>query len=237
MITGDGNISPDNNDIVKVITNINNKEGHQIKVLLISKAGSEGIDLKYIRQIHVMEPWYNMNRIEQIIGRAVRNFSHKDLPFEKRNVQIFLYGTILKNALEEAADLYVYRISEIKAVKIGKVTRLLKETAVDCIINHGQTEFTPENFIKDIPENRNISQIMSTGNEIEDFEIGDKPNSANCDYMDTCEFKCLIDQKKNLYFDDEIDEDMLNKDTYNEAYMLVNSDKIIQKVKALMKES
>jgi hypothetical protein len=38
-----------------------------------------------------------MNRIEQIIGRAVRNFSHKDLPFEKRNVEIFMYGTILGN--------------------------------------------------------------------------------------------------------------------------------------------
>jgi hypothetical protein len=210
--------------------------GEKIKVVLISQDGSEGLDFKAIRQIHILEPWYNMNRNEQIIGRGVRNFSHKDLPFEKRNVQIFLYGTILKNALEEAADLYVYRISEIKAVKIGKVTRLLKETAVDCIINHEQTEFTPENFIKDISENRNISQIMSTGNEIENFEIGDKPNSANCDYMDTCEFKCLIDPKKNLYFDDEKDELLLNKDTYNEAYMMVNSDKIIQKVKKLMKE-
>ena len=248
MITGDPRISPDNDGDVKAITNDDNIfkldkngekidiSGEKIKVVLISQAGSEGLDFKAIRQIHILEPWYNMNRNEQIIGRGVRNFSHKDLPFEKRNVQIFLYGTILKNALEEAADLYVYRISEIKAVKIGKVTRLLKETAVDCIINHEQTEFTPENFIKDIPENRNISQIMSTGNEIEDFEIGDKPNSANCDYMDTCEFKCLIDSKKNQYFDDEIDEDMLNKDTYNEAYMMVNSDKIIQKVKKLMKE-
>ena len=248
MITGDPRISPDNDGDVKAITNDDNIfklnedgekidiSGEKIKVVLISQAGSEGLDFKAIRQIHILEPWYNMNRNEQIIGRGVRNFSHKDLPFEKRNVQIFLYGTILKNALEEAADLYIYRISEIKAVKIGKVTRLLKETAVDCIINHEQTEFTPENFIKDIPENMNISQVMSTGIEIENFEIGDKPNSANCDYMDTCEFKCLIDSKKNIYFDEELSEDLLNKDTYNEAYMMVNSDKIIQKVKTLMKE-
>ena len=248
MITGDPRISPDNDGDVKAITNDDNIfklnengekidiSGSKIKVVLISQAGSEGLDFKAIRQIHILEPWYNMNRNEQIIGRGVRNFSHKDLPFEKRNVQIFLYGTILKNALEEAADLYVYRVSEIKAVKIGKVTRLLKETSVDCIINHEQTEFTPENFIKDIPENRNINQIMSTGIEIENFEIGDKPNSSNCDYMDTCEFKCLIDSKNKLYFDDKIDESMLNKDTYNEAYMMINSDKIIQKVKSLMKQ-
>ena len=242
MITGDPRISPDNDADVKAITSDDNIfstdengekidiSGEKIKVVLISQAGSEGLDFKAIRQIHILEPWYNMNRNEQIIGRGVRNFSHKDLPFEKRNVQIFLYGTILQNAFEEAADLYVYRISEIKAVKIGKVTRLLKESSVDCIINHDQTQFTPDNF-KLIPENRNVKQLLSTGIEIEDFEIGDMPNSATCDYMDTCEFKCLSEPG----LEETPDEIMLNYDTYNEAFMLVNSDKIIQKIKNLMK--
>ena len=255
IITGDPRISPDNDADVKAITsddNIFSKDengnkidisGAKIKVVLISQAGSEGLDFKAIRQIHILEPWYNMNRNEQIIGRGVRNFSHKDLPFEKRNVQIFLYGSILKNAFEEAADLYVYRISEIKAVKIGKVTRLLKETAVDCIINHDQTEFTPGNF-KEISENNHVQQILSTGLEIEDFQIGDLPNSANCDYMSTCEFKCLPlkdGEREDGEREDKEREDgesglKLNYDTYNEAFMLVNSDKIIQRIKALMKD-
>ena len=97
MITGDPRLSPNNDFEVKALTNDNNKEGYRVKVVLISKAGSEGIDFKFIRQVHVLEPWYNMNRIDQIIGRGVRNFSHKDLPFEKRNTQIFLYGTILED--------------------------------------------------------------------------------------------------------------------------------------------
>ena len=226
MITGDPRISPNNDYEMKGITNDDNINGQRIKVVLISQAGSEGLDFKAIRQIHILEPWYNVNRIEQIIGRGVRNFSHKDLPFEKRNVQIFLYGTMLTNALEEAADLYVYRISEIKAVKIGKVTRLLKETSVDCLINHDQTQFTPENF-NQVRENLNVKQIMSMHNELDNFEIGDLPNSSTCDYMDTCEYKCLPDT--------EIDETLLNYDTYNETFMLVNSDKIIQKVKTLMR--
>jgi hypothetical protein len=227
MITGDPRISPNNDYEMKGITNDDNIDGHKVKVVLISQAGSEGLDFKAIRQIHILEPWYNVNRIEQIIGRGVRNFSHKGLPFEKRNVQIFLYGTMLTNALEEAADLYVYRISEIKAVKIGKVTRLLKESSVDCIINHDQTQFTPDNF-NQIVENQGLTQILSNHDKLENFEVGDLPNSANCDYMDTCEYKCL----PNL--DREIDESLLNYDTYNEAFMLVNSDKIIQKVKSLM---
>ena len=226
MITGDPRISPNNDYEMKGITNDDNINGQRIKVVLISQAGSEGLDFKAIRQIHILEPWYNVNRIEQIIGRGVRNFSHKDLPFEKRNVQIFLYGTMLTNALEEAADLYVYRISEIKAVKIGKVTRLLKESSVDCLINHDQTQFTPENF-NQVKENLNVKQILSTHKELDNFEIGDLPNTATCDYMDTCEYKCLPDN--------EIDETLLNYDTYSETFMLVNSDKIIQKVKLLLR--
>ncbi len=239
MITGDSRISPNNDADVKAITNNDNifrededgnivdVSGEIIKVVLISQAGSEGLDFKAIRQVHILEPWYNVNRIEQIIGRAVRNFSHKDLPFSKRNVQIFLYGTILENAEEEAADLYVYRISEIKAVKIGKVTRLLKQTAVDCIINHDQTELISKNFEK-IEENRDIKQVLSDNQVLNNFVIGDIDNSATCDFME-CEFKCLPDI--TIGIEDSVE----NTDTYNESFMLINSDKIIQKIKMLMK--
>ena len=237
MITGDTRISPSNDADVKAITNNNNLfekdengniidvSGEIIKVVLISQAGSEGLDFKGIRQVHILEPWYNVNRQEQIIGRAVRNFSHKDLPFSKRNVQIFLYGTILDNIKEESADLYIYRISEIKAIKIGKVSRLLKQTAVDCIINHDQTQLIPENF-NTIEKNKNITQILSDNQTLNNFVIGDMDNSATCDFME-CEFKCL----PNIKFEDSVE----NTDTYNETFMLINSDKIIQKIKMLMK--
>jgi hypothetical protein len=223
MITGDGRLSPNNDADVKALTTTENLLGEQIKVVLISQAGSEGLDFKTIRQIHIIDPWYNLNRIEQIIGRGVRNFSHKDLPFSQRNVQIFLYGTLLSNAEEEAVDLYVYRKSEQKAIKIGQVTRLLKQTAVDCIINHDQTKLVSKNFDK-IKENKNITQVLSDKTVLEHFKVGDIDNSATCDYM-KCEFDCLPTTKLH---DD-------NTDTYSEEFMLMNSDKIIQKVKTLMK--
>lgn len=237
MITGDHRISPNNDADIKAITNNDNifKEengaisdisGQMIKVVLVSQAGSEGLDFKAIRQVHIMEPWYNVNRIEQIIGRAVRNFSHKDLPFTKNNVQIFLHGTILENSKEEAADLYVYRMAELGAVKMGKVTRLLKQSAVDCRIHHSQTDLTHKNFNK-IEKNKNIEQILSDRQKLNHFEVGDIDDSATCDFM-KCEFKCLPDIK--------LDDTIENTDTYNETFMLVNSDKIIQKIKGLMKQ-
>jgi type IV pilus biogenesis protein CpaD/CtpE len=226
MITGDSRLSPNNDADLKAITSDDNINGERIKVVLISQAGSEGLDFKAIRQVHILEPWYNLNRIEQIIGRAVRNFSHKDLPFEKRNVEIYLYGTILDTSEEEAADLYVYRISELKAIKIGKITRLMKQISVDCLVNLEQSQFTIDNF-NSIPENLEVTQIVSTGQELINFEIGDNPNSATCDYMNNCEYKCLPD----INLSDNIESDV----TYNENFMLVNSDKIIQKIKGLMR--
>jgi superfamily II DNA or RNA helicase len=225
MITGDPRLSPDNDYEVKALTNIDNINGNRVKVVLISRAGSEGIDLKCIRQVHIMDPWYNMNRIEQIIGRAVRNSSHKDLEFEKRNVEIFMYGTILEDEEEESADLYVYRGAEYKAIQMGKVSRVLKETAVDCIIHHDQTQFIQENFDK-IAENREIKQILSDGKILEHFKVGDTPYSAECDYMETCDYKCYPD-KTDIH---------VNMNSYNESFIIVNSDKIIQKIKMLMRE-
>jgi hypothetical protein len=228
LITGDSRLSPNNDFEVKGLTNEDNKDGNKVKVVLISQAGSEGIDFKFIRQVHILDPWYNMNRIEQIIGRAVRNFSHKDLPFEKRNVEIYSHGTILGSEnREEAADLYVFRVAEYKAVQIGKVTRVLKETAVDCIINHGQTNFTQERIAAMLEAP--VKQVLSTGQVLDNFKIGDAPFSPACDYMATCDYSCVPNK--------EIDEEHLNEDTYNENYIVMNSEKILQRIRMLMKEN
>lgn len=225
MITGDVRISPDNDFEVKGLTDEKNKDGNLVKVVLISKAGSEGIDLKFIRQVHILDPWYNMNRLEQIIGRAVRNLSHKDLPFEKRNVQIFMYGTLLENNKEESADLYVYRVAEYKAIQIGKVSRLLKETAVDCILNYDQTNFTYENMKNQL--NEDITQELSTGTTLSQFKVGDLDYTAACDYMQ-CEYSCRPTK--------EITEKDTNLGTYSEAFVYMNAEKISQRIRMLMKE-
>ena len=227
IITGDSRLSPNNVYEVKGATGEDNKDGNKVKVILISKAGSEGIDFKFIRQVHILEPWYNMNRIEQIIGRAVRNFSHKDLVFEKRNVEIFMYGTILEDNKEESADLYVYRLAEYKAIQMGKVSRVLKESAIDCIINHGQTNFTQEIISKTLKEP--ITQILSNGTILRDFKIGDAPFSPACDYMANCNYDCHPNKK--------INPDELNEDTYDEKFITINSERILQRIRMLMKES
>ena len=69
----------------------NNFYGEVINVLMISASGAEGINLRNVRYVHVVEPYWHPVRIEQVVGRARRICSHQDLPAELRTVNVFLY--------------------------------------------------------------------------------------------------------------------------------------------------
>jgi Cdc6-like AAA superfamily ATPase len=248
VITGDPTISPDNLYELKALTSENNTNGENVKVVIISVAGSEGLDFKNIRQVHILEPWYNMNLLEQIIGRAIRNCSHKRLPFSQRNVELYLYGTMLTNPDIEAIDLYLYRLSEFKAIKIGTVSRLLRTSAVDCLLNVQHNTQTAAQL------NQNVRQNLSSRKQI-DYQVGARPYSALCDYMERCEYVCRptfsngrpIQEQNDLYgMDDDSDDEGggggdprsdVRMDTFNEKFMSMNLDKIIHKIRELYKDA
>jgi hypothetical protein len=71
--------------------NDNNNYGEIIKVLMITASGSEGINLRNTRYVHIMEPYWNPTRIEQVIGRARRICSHTNLPEDLQTVIVFIY--------------------------------------------------------------------------------------------------------------------------------------------------
>jgi hypothetical protein len=226
MITGDKTFSPNNLADIKYVTGKNNVNGQNVKVILISQAAAEGLDFKNIRQVHILSPWYNLNRIEQIIGRGVRNLSHCDLPFEKRNVEIYLHSTTPKND-EEPADLYLYRYAENKAIQIGEITRLMKEVAVDCILNISQTNLTVDKLLENIGNQKIQIQLSSNPTAI-DYKVGDKPFTDICDYKDNCNFVC----SPNI----EINEDDVTKNTYNTGYLKTNYSAIVKRIRELFRE-
>ena len=229
MITGNAAFSPDNLKDVKYITNADNKKGEKVKVVLISRAAAEGVDFKNIRQVHILEPWYNVNRIEQIIGRGVRNLSHCGLEFEDRNVEIYLHSTRLhgEHKDEEAADLYMYRYAEKKAVQIGRVTRLLKEIAVDCHLNIGQTELTVERLLSKTP-NQKISIRLSSTKELIPYQVGDRPFTHHCDYMEHCNFTCSPEQAGP--------KSEVRMDTYHVNFMKLNFEVVQKKIRQMFRE-
>lgn len=70
---------------------------NEFKVLLISKAGGEGLDLKETRHVILMEPNWNESGNKQVIGRAVRFLSHINLPENERKVDIHRLFLVRQN--------------------------------------------------------------------------------------------------------------------------------------------
>ena len=131
----------------------NNNLGEIIKVLMITSAGSEGINLRNTRYVHIMEPYWHPVRVEQVIGRARRICSHQELPKELRTVEVFIYimtftqqqldsdfaielklKDLSKNApyLPQTSDQKLFEISTIKEQLTSQLLKAVKETSIDC---------------------------------------------------------------------------------------------------------
>jgi hypothetical protein len=119
-------------EMIKTYFNMKeNTNGKVIKILLGSPSTKEGISLFRVKQVHIMEPHWNLSRIKQIIGRAVRFCSHKDLPESERYVDVYLY-LATHISLKHSIDEYVWSIAKRKYRLIKEFEMALKEVAIDC---------------------------------------------------------------------------------------------------------
>ena len=141
-------------ELLKIFTSKENKHGKFIKILLATAAGAEGLDLKNIRQIHIMEPYWNQTRIEQVIGRGVRRNSHIELPENERNIEIFRYFSVFskrnRNLTKDklSTDEHIEELSKKKQYIINELIQILKECSFDCVLNSANVkkEYSCFNF-------------------------------------------------------------------------------------------
>jgi hypothetical protein len=74
-----------------------NLTGNLCRVFCITSAGAEGLSLRNVRRVHIMEPFWNHVRTDQVKGRAVRICSHIDLEYSsdptlnQRTVEVYTY--------------------------------------------------------------------------------------------------------------------------------------------------
>lgn len=134
-------------DSLKSLEEDTNLHGSLIKVIMITQSGAEGISLKNVRQVHIIEPYWNHVRMDQVVGRAVRTCSHVALPPNERHVDVFTYYTTLSpQQLDKSftlrtkdkglsTDEYIYNIAKRKASIIESILELIKKAALDCGIN------------------------------------------------------------------------------------------------------
>lgn len=112
----------------KIIDNYNKG---LIDVLLITSAGSESLDLKNTRAIHIMEPHWNESKINQIIGRAIRYDSHISLPESERNVLIVKWISVFGYKIPyETADEHLISMSISKDKMFQQFDEIIKEVSI-----------------------------------------------------------------------------------------------------------
>lgn len=109
-----------------------NRDGAKIRVIISSPLVAEGVDFRCVRQAHILDPWWNMSRIEQVIGRSLRTCSHTLLLEMKQNCTVYLHVIRTPDG-KECYDEYTYRTKVVpKAEKIAKVRNVLERAAMDC---------------------------------------------------------------------------------------------------------
>jgi superfamily II DNA or RNA helicase len=129
-----GGVSNEKREMMKTMFNQKeNMNGDLVKVFLGTPAIKEGVSLLRVRNVHILEPYWNISRMEQIIGRAIRYCSHKDVSKSKRVVKVFLYRSV--HPEEITIDEYIYEIALKKNKMIKIFENTIKESSVDCVFN------------------------------------------------------------------------------------------------------
>lgn len=159
-----------------------NLRGSLIKVLMITQSGSAGISLKNVRQVHIMEPYWNKSRIDQVIGRANRTCSHISLPQDERNFKVFMYRMRLTEEQSKksimikskdnslSTDESLYNLAEKKDKIVSKILKIIKRGSVDCALHKGlNTDIECWSFPLDVTnfEKAYFTKIEDDHNNIE----------------------------------------------------------------------
>lgn len=212
-ITGSDNASVENigEEKVKIIiskfNNSKNVNGKHIKLILGSKVMNEGITLQNIKDIHVLDTWFTLGLVEQIIGRGIRDCKHYDLMTNDNffpRVNIFKYVSSLKNSSIISKEEELYYKAEIKFLNVKEVERILMENAIDCPLNYNVNKRIIKTNCRNF--NDKNSKLPLCPQECE-FQ--------SCIYQ--CNSKLLnykyYDSKRNLY--KIIDKSNIDNSTYN----------------------
>lgn len=177
-------------DVINEFNSPANADGSRIQVIIGSETISEGITLKNITRIHVLMPHWNLSQLDQALGRGLRFGSHDALVELKRargddspiEVEIFRHVAVFAkkpltdeylnrkicsekpkvdiNTKLDGPDVYVYRLAEAKEFRNVNIYRIMKEEAVDCVLNY----------------KRNVTD-------------GDPDDSRECDFR-VCDYTC-----------------------------------------------
>jgi len=209
-----------------VFNHIDNKEGKNIKLVLGSRVMNEGITLQNIKDVHILDVYYNFGRVYQVIGRAIRYCVHykitnEENPFPKVNVYKYVVSlpntnnSNIDDAEDDADDTIdtlnggeedqvnlsaeeeLYKKAELKYILVKDIERILKETSIDCPLNYHANVF-PEEVEK--YKNCVVPAKYNLLTDKQKEKVTLCP--AACDFQD-CSYKCSNKKLNDEYYDEK----------------------------------
>lgn len=129
-----------------------NRDGRICRIFMITQSGAEGISLFNTRQVHIMEPYWNNVRLQQVIGRAIRLCSHMNLPWEDRVVNVYTYLSVFTAAQKSdgdgrkvimedggmTTDEQIYDIALKKQQLADGLFEIAQSSATDCALHYDE---------------------------------------------------------------------------------------------------
>jgi len=191
-----------------------NTRGELCWVIGITGAGAEGISLKCCRKVHIMEPYWNNVRLDQVKGRAIRICSHKELPFEDRTVEIYTYvtqfserqfqerlvdQTLLNSDKGKTSDQNVWEVSKKKDKINNEILELMKECAMDCGLNAADNQDVKCLFIDGRPDQAMFDPNLEIDKLTTSIEMKAKPARA-VSQEDTTSNVRVVQYRGHRYF-------------------------------------
>jgi len=209
--------------IYKIFNHRDNRDGRNIKILLGSKVMNEGITLYQIKETHILDVHYNLQKVDQAIGRSIRWCVHYHIMTESNpypKVEIYKYVVSLNSGISSEEELY--RKAENKYMIVKETERILQEESIDCPLNRNNNIFLEE-----------LAKFSSCGST-------ENPCPAICGYM-SCNYKCGDKLLNTKYYDPErniyrkVEKENLDYSTYNISLAKQEIDYAKERIKEMYK--
>jgi len=157
--------------IKEIYNHPNNMHGELMKIFMGTSAAAEGISLKQVQQVHIIEPYWNNVRIQQVIGRARRLGSHIGLPSEEQTVYAYMYFSVFPTDQEDkiekdTTDTHIYENSLKKQQLNDQFLKAIKSSAVDCTLNYAQNSLVDKEYVCYVPDPDNTKEIFAWDSDI-----------------------------------------------------------------------
>ncbi|QKE50543.1 putative ATP-dependent RNA helicase [Faustovirus] len=191
----------------------NNANGLYFNILVGSKIIKESYDFKAIQHLIITSIPSKIPILMQIIGRAVRNYSHIDLPRDKWNVAVYMLASSVDPAYEHleaiSPELYRYfdKVKDYQQVQLIEQENYSRSVDVDInyetvskggFVDLGVLEYTPKHTLKKLDQSGiNYNTYYAYG-------------YAYRELLDTCAHIKRLFYLKPVYTFDELYENIQN---------------------------